>query len=65
MGVEGDGGTPSRAHFESMLRAEHVGTYAFYRRLPERSRQEVFADYSNGATLDVVRDKIVERFLHP
>jgi len=62
------GGAPtsaSREGFESLLREQHVGTYSFYRRLPERSRQEVFKDYSDGASMDVLRDKIVDRFLHP
>ena len=57
--------TASRDRFESQLREQHVGTYSFYRRLPERSREEVFLDYSNGASMDSLRDKIVDRFLHP
>jgi hypothetical protein len=55
----------SREAFEVLLREKHVGTYSFYRRLPERSREEIFLDYSNGASMAVLRDKVVDRFLHP
>jgi hypothetical protein len=65
-GVTGESAsTPSREHFESLLREQHLGTYSFYRRLPERSREEIFIDYSNGASTAALRDKIVDRFLHP
>jgi hypothetical protein len=65
-GVSGESAsTPSRERFESQLREQHVGTYSFYRRLPERSREEIFIDYSNGASTAALRDKIVDRFLHP
>ena len=56
---------PSRKNFEDLLRTGHVGTYSFYRRLPERSREEVFVDYSNGASMESLRQKVVDRFLHP
>lgn len=55
----------SRERFESLLRKQHVGTYSFYRRLPERSREEIFIDYANGASMETVREKVVDRFLHP
>ena len=55
----------SREHFERMLRQKHVGTYSFYRRLPPRSREQVFLDYRNGAPMEVLRGKIIDRFLHP
>jgi hypothetical protein len=42
-----------------------VGTYTFYRRLPERSRAEIFVDYGEGASMQVLRDKVVDRYLHP
>ena len=58
-------GVPSRAEFEELLRVEHVGTYSFYRRLPERSREEIFIDYSKGASMESLRGKIVDRYLHP
>lgn len=56
---------PSRKDFEALLRQEHVGTFSFYRRLPERSREEVFVDYSSGASMEALRDKIIDRYLHP
>lgn len=55
----------SRERFEALLRERHIGTYSFYRRLPERSREEIFLDYAGGDAMDVLRDKIVDRFLHP
>ena len=56
---------PSRERFETQLRQQHVGTYSFYRRLPERSREEIFVDYANGASMEALREKIVDRYLHP
>ena len=56
---------PSRARFEELLRRQNVGTYSFYRKLPERSREEIFLDYSNGASMEALREKIVDRYLHP
>ena len=55
---------PSREQFEVLLRRHHVGTYSFYRRLPERSREEVFLDYSGGASMEALRSKIIDRYLH-
>ena len=56
---------PSQKKFETLLRQQQVGTYSFYRRLPERSRDEIFADYSGGASMEMLREKIIERYLHP
>ena len=56
---------PSQKKFETLLRQQQVGTYSFYRRLPERSREEIFADYSGGASMEMLREKIIERYLHP
>jgi len=56
---------PSRDFFEALLRRQYVGTHSVYRRLPERSRDEVFLDYSAGASIETLRDKIIDRFLHP
>jgi hypothetical protein len=55
----------SRERFEALLRERHIGTYSFYRRLPERSREEIFLNYARGEAMDVLRDKIVDRYLHP
>ena len=54
---------PSRENFESLLRRQHVGTYSFYRRLPERTREEIHVDFANGASLEDLREKIVDRYL--
>ena len=55
----------SREGFETLLKQPRVGTYSFFRRLPERSREEIFLDYSDGASLEALRGKIVDRYLHP
>jgi len=64
---QADGQRPSasRERFEALLEDQHVGTFSFYRKLPERSRQEIFLDYRNGASMDALREKIVDRYLHP
>ncbi|MCB1773484.1 MAG: hypothetical protein KDI88_07695 [Gammaproteobacteria bacterium] len=64
-GTASDRPPGNRQQFEDRLRDQHVGTYSFYRRLPERSRQEIFLDYQAGVPMDQLRDKVVERFLHP
>jgi len=64
-GVQGAQRGASRKSFEALLRQQHVGTYSFYRRLPERSREEIFVDYGDGASMEVLRDKVVDRYLHP
>jgi hypothetical protein len=56
---------PSREQFEALLRRHHVGTYSFYRRLPARSREEIFLDYSDGTSTEALREKVIERYLHP
>jgi len=56
---------PSRAHFESLMSRQQMGTYSFYSRLPERSREEIFLDYSSGASMEALREKVIDRYLHP
>lgn len=56
---------PARVDFETLLRRQHLGTYSFYSRLPERIREEVFLDYSSGASMEALRGKIIDRYLHP
>ena len=64
-GAQGAQPVPSRKSFEALLRQQHVGTYSFYRRLPERSREEIFVDFGSGASMESLRDKVVDRYLHP
>ena len=42
---------PSRKRFGELLREQHVGTHGFSSRLTERSREEIFVDYGNGASI--------------
>ena len=53
----------SRDRFEATLRDRYVGTYKLYGKLPDRSRQEVFADFQRGATIEELRRKVVDRLL--
>lgn len=53
----------SRDAFEAMLRKRYLGTFGFYKKLPERSRQEIFAEYLEGAPIAEVRKKIIDRLL--
>jgi hypothetical protein len=53
----------SREKFEALLKKRYLGSYGFYRRLPERSREEVFEEYRQGADMDQLRRKIVNRLL--
>ena len=50
--------------FEEDLKTRHKGSYTFYQKLPRRSREEVFQEYRNGASIDELRKTIMERFLH-
>lgn len=52
-----------RAAFESMLEQHYLGTYRFYKKLPERSREEIFEQYRRGVDIGVIRNKIVTRLL--
>ncbi len=58
-----EGLASQRANFESLLKKHYFGTYGFYRKLPERSRQEVFEEYRRGVGMDKIRKKIVSRLL--
>lgn len=51
-----------RDRFESMLQQRYAGTYSFYTRLPERSRQEIVGEYRHGADIRQLRQMIIDRF---
>ena len=53
-----------RRVFEQELKRLYEGSYLFYTKLPERSREEVFIEYNQGASLEQVRKTIIDRFLH-
>jgi hypothetical protein len=55
--------TASRESFESLLKKNYLGTFGFYKKLPERSRQEIYAEYRDGAPISEVRKKIIDRLL--
>ena len=58
-----EGGLSVQA-FEEDLRAQYMGSYTFYLKLPRRTKEEIFLEYSNGASIDEIRQKIMDRFLH-
>ena len=53
----------SRDAFEALLKQNYLGTFGFYKKLPERSRQEIYIDYRDGAPMSEVRKKIIDRLL--
>ena len=53
-----------RAAFEELLEGQYRGTYVFYKRLSERSKQEVFLRYAGGAPVKDIRGMIVDRSLN-
>jgi len=53
----------SRDAFEGLLKENYLGTFGFYKKLPERSRQEIYIDYRDGAPMSEVRKKIIDRLL--
>jgi len=58
-----DGGLNLQA-FEDDLKTRYKGSYTFYQKLPKRTREEVFLEYRDGASMDEIRKKIMDRFLH-
>ena len=50
-----------RAEFEAYLEEKQKGTFAFYRKLPERSREEVFKSFVDGASMDDIRRMVIDR----
>ncbi|MEW8395104.1 MAG: hypothetical protein AB2707_02980 [Candidatus Thiodiazotropha sp.] len=55
---------PSLQAFEEDLKARYMGSFTFYKKLPRRSREEVFEEYKGGASIDEIRKKIMDRFLN-
>jgi hypothetical protein len=53
----------TRDAFEALLKENYLGTFGFYKKLPERSRQEIYIDYRDGAPMSEVRKKIIDRLL--
>jgi hypothetical protein len=50
--------------FEEDLKARYKGSYTFYTKLPRRTQDEIFLEYRDGASMDEIRKKIMDRFLH-
>jgi hypothetical protein len=54
---------PEMKVFEDDLRASYMGSFTFYKKLPRRSRAEIFEEYKEGASIDEFRNMIIDRFL--
>jgi hypothetical protein len=52
-----------RDKFEKILDEKYHGSYVFYQKLPERSRQEIVNEYEQGTPFEEIRKKIIDRFL--
>ena len=63
-GVGGAGSESDLGMFEEELRRHYSGTFAFYQKLPRRTQEEIFQEYSQGASIEDIRDKIYDRYLH-
>ena len=50
--------------FEDELKRHYSGTYAFYQKLPRRTQEEIYGEYSQGASIVDIRDKIYDRYLN-
>ncbi len=50
--------------FENELKRHYPGTHAFYRKLPRRTQEEIYEEYSQGASIEDIRDKIYDRYLN-
>lgn len=59
-----DEGEADIAAFEKALEKHYRGSYLFYKKLPRRSREEIFAEYAKGASITDIRKKIMNRFLN-
>ncbi len=53
-----------RSAFESYLAVKHRGTYAFYRKLSDRSREEVFKAFVDGVSMSDIRHMVIDRRLN-
>jgi hypothetical protein len=58
------GKSAAQVAFEEDLKSRYMGSYTFYRKLPRRAREEVYEEYKGGASIDEIRQKIMNRFLN-
>lgn len=50
-----------RVAFETYLQTKHKGTYAFYRKLPSRSQEEIFKAFLSDLPMEEVRHMVIDR----
>jgi hypothetical protein len=63
--VTGAGFSAGMSHeqLEGELKEKYAGTHLFYNKLPRSFQEEIYQDYLQGASIEEVRDKIMNRFL--
>ena len=54
----------SEQGFDLELAEKYTGSAVFYRKLSRRNQEEIYEYYQQGASIDEVRKKIVNRFLN-
>jgi hypothetical protein len=54
----------AQADFERLLEERDFGTFKIYGRLSAKSRAEVFQSYSQGTSIEQVKDAVMKAFLH-
>ena len=52
-----------RGLFEKELERHYRGSYLFYKKLPQQSRNEIFREYERGASISDMRQEIMKHFL--
>jgi hypothetical protein len=62
-GAEDENVARSLDEFEQLLEERYRGSYVFFSKLPERSREEIFQEYQRGMPIGKIRKKIVDRYL--
>ncbi|MCP3669305.1 MAG: hypothetical protein GY814_02495 [Gammaproteobacteria bacterium] len=50
--------------FENELKNRFLGSFTFYKKLPQPSKEEVYHGYLNGNSIKDTRKIIMSRFLH-
>ena len=54
----------SRDEFEAMLKQRYRGIDAFYSKLTQRSKEEIYDNYTQGTDIKTLREKVLKRYRH-
>ena len=50
--------------FEEELKSRFLGSFTFYKKLPQHSREEIYHGYLKGNAIKEIRKKVMNRYLH-